>query len=73
MTRFLTVKQAADRVERSTRTVEDWIAHDGLQVYKRRVRVGGRRVRLVREDELLAVLRLKLLGRRKHGEHAAPT
>lgn len=56
--RLLTVKDAAKRVEKTTRTIENYIA-DGLTVvYKG----DGDRRRYVKESELLAMFRAKLVA-----------
>lgn len=54
--RYLTVKEAAQRVERTRRTIETWISRERLVIYY----AGDKPIRLVREDQLLAVLRRKL-------------
>lgn len=58
--RYLTVREAAERVERSRRQVETWI-HDGLPVFR-----FGDRIRYVREDHLLHELRRRELTNPAH-------
>lgn len=58
--RLLTVKDAAKRVEKTTRTIENWI-RDGLVV---RYKGGGDRRRYVDEVELLEMFRAKLVAAR---------
>lgn len=64
--RYLTVMEAAVRVERTRRTIETWLRDERLPVY----RLNGKPVRLVREDQLLTVLRRKLRENpaRRHAE-----
>jgi excisionase family DNA binding protein len=63
---YLTVREAAARVERTRRTIETWLRDEGLRVYYPK----GKRLRLVREDQLLRVLRRKLRENpaRRHAE-----
>lgn len=57
--RYLTVKGAAKRIEKSTRTIESYIA-SGLVVHY----LPGDRRRYVKEADLLVMFRAKLIASR---------
>lgn len=63
--RYLTVDEAAARVDRTRRTIQTWMAHDGLPVYRTLVSTKG----LIREDQLLDVFRRKLAAPVKYRRH----
>ena len=60
----LSISEAAARVKRSTRTIEQWIADEDLQVIEIRNMQGKVIRRYVEEGQLLTVLRTKLTAPR---------
>jgi excisionase family DNA binding protein len=60
----LTITEAAARVKRSTRTIEQWISDGDLEVVEIRNMQGKVIRRYVEEGQLLTVLRSKTSSRR---------